>query len=171
MLMNPHFRRGVRDAVLGPLATFEMPCPMPPTDPNCIFCKIVRGEVPSLNIWETEEALAFLDIGPLAEGHLLVIPKSHYANLGDMPGSALSRMLELLPKLAGAVRKVTGATGHNILQNDGRVAGQAVDHVHFHIIPRREGDGLGYRWLAGQYKDDRGRTIQEDLLQTLKSEQ
>lgn len=144
---------------------------MPPTDPNCIFCKIVRGEVPSLNVWETEEALAFLDIGPLAEGHLLVIPKPHYANLGDIPGSALSRMLELLPKLAGAVRKVTGATGHNILQNDGRVAGQAVDHVHFHIIPRREGDGLGYRWLAGQYKDDRGRTIQEDLLQTLKAEQ
>lgn len=144
---------------------------MPPTDPNCIFCKIVRGEVPSLNVWETEEALAFLDIGPLAEGHLLVIPKPHYANLGDIPGSALSRMLELLPKLAGAVRKVTGATGHNILQNDGRVAGQVVDHVHFHIIPRREGDGLGYRWLAGQYKDDRGRTIQEDLLQTLKAEQ
>ena len=115
--------------------------------------------------------MAFLDIGTLAEGHLLVIPKPHYANLGDIPGSALSRMLELLPKLAGAVRKVTGATGHNILQNDGRVAGQAVDHVHFHIIPRREGDGLGYRWLAGQYKDDRGRTIQEDLLQPLKAEQ
>lgn len=101
----------------------------------------------------------FLDIGPLAEGHLLVIPKSHYANLGDMPGSALSRMLELLPKLAGAVRKVTGATGHNILQNDGRVAGQAVDHVHFHIIPRREGDGLGFRWNAGSYAGDEAESL------------
>lgn len=123
-----------------------------------------------MNVWETEEALAFLDIGPLAEGHLLVIPKPHYARLGDIPGAVLSRVVALLPKLAGAVREVTGATGHNILQNDGRVAGQAVDHVHFHIIPRREGDGLGYRWLAGEYAADRARTIQEQLLQALKSD-
>lgn len=123
-----------------------------------------------MNVWETDDALAFLDIGPLAEGHLLVIPKPHYARLGDIPGSALSRLVALLPKLAGAVREITGATGHNILQNDGGVAGQAVDHVHFHIIPRREGDGLGYRWLPGEYTADRARTIHKHLLQALKSD-
>ncbi len=143
---------------------------MPPTDPICIFCKIVGGEIPSMKVWETEDALAFLDVAPLAEGHLLVIPKPHYARLGDIPGSVLGGVLALLPMLAGAVGKVTGATGHNILQNDGRIAGQAVDHVHFHIIPRREGDGLGYRWLPGEYTTDRGRTIHRHLLQALKSD-
>ena len=123
-----------------------------------------------MSVLETEDALAFLDIGPLAEGHLLLIPKPHYARLVDLPESVLSRVVALLPKLAGAVRKVTGAAGHNILQNDGRVAGQVVDHVHFHIIPRREGDGLGYRWLPGEYTDDRARTIHQHFLQALKSE-
>ncbi len=142
---------------------------MPPADPNCVFCKIVSGEIPSMSVTETEYALSFLDVAPLAEGHLLVIPKRHYARLDEMPQEALGQLMRLLSPLARAVQKVTGAGGYNILQNNGGVAGQVVKHVHFHIIPRSQGDGLGYRWLAKEYQSGRGEQVRNQLLQALKS--
>ena len=121
-----------------------------PTE-SCIFCKIVAGEVPSSKVFEDERCLAFLDIGPLAPGHLLVIPKQHAVHLWDLDGESVAAITARLPRLARAVMGCTGAEGCNLLQNNGRASGQEVQHVHFHIIPRRTQDGLGYRWLPGTY--------------------
>ena len=137
--------------------------------PDCIFCKIIAGQVPSMSVLETKNAMAFMDIGPLAEAHLLVIPKRHYARLDEMPEHEVQDLTALLPRLARIVVKVTEAEGYNILQNNGQVAGQAVDHVHFHVIPRKDGDGLGYRWLAKQYEPGRAKEIHGQLLQALKA--
>ncbi len=137
--------------------------------PDCLFCKIIAGEVPSISVLETKSALAFMDIGPLAEAHLLVIPKRHYARLDEMPEHEVRCVTALLPRLARAVVKVTEAEGYNILQNNGQVAGQAVEHVHFHVIPRKKGDGLGYRWPAKNYEPGRADEIRGRLLQALKA--
>src|SRR5262245_26557110 len=105
-------------------------------EPNCVFCKIASGSIPSLKLLETDEALAFLDIGPLAHGHALIIPKKHYRDIRDAPPEVVASMASLLPRLSRAILAVTGATGLNILQNTGESSGQAVFHLHFHLIPR-----------------------------------
>jgi histidine triad (HIT) family protein len=123
--------------------------------PDCIFCKIVAGTIPSAKIYEDEHSLAFIDINPLAEGHTLLIPRQHYETLYEMPPELVANMSRLLPSLAAAVRSATNAQGLNILQNNGPCSGQVVMHVHFHLIPRISGDGLGYRWPAGKYPEGR----------------
>ena len=124
-------------------------------DANCVFCKIVAGEIPAAVVHEEEALLAFLDVAPLAEGHVLVIPREHYAHLVDLPGSVLTSIAVAVPKLGRALLKVSGAEGFNLLVNQGEAAGQVVPHVHYHLIPRRPGDGLGYRWNAGSYEAGR----------------
>lgn len=118
---------------------------------GCVFCGIADGSIPGFKVLDEQAVVAFLDINPLAEGHLLVIPRRHYERLDEMPGDELARLADQLPRLARAVVEATAAEGYNVLQNNGSCAGQAVGHVHFHIIPRVEADGLGYRWPAGQY--------------------
>ncbi len=137
------------------------------TEPDCVFCRIVAGQIPALKIAEDDTALAFLDIGPLAEGHVLVIPREHYARLEDMEPELVGRITGHLPRLAKAVLQATGASGYNVLQNNGKVSGQEVMHVHFHIIPRGAGDGLGYRWNATKYPPHRAEEIQRQLLAAL----
>ncbi len=138
-------------------------------DPNCIFCKIAAGEIPSLEIFADDDIHAFLDIDPLADGHLLIIPRAHYERLDEMPPEAVGRVTGHLPRLARAVTAATNAEGYNILQNNGAVSGQAVFHVHFHIIPRTGADGLGYRWNAGKYEAGRDVKLQQDILSALKT--
>lgn len=121
---------------------------------DCIFCKLVRGEIPSARVLETDRAVAFLDIGPLNPGHVLVVPREHYESLPDLPDDLAAATAALLPRLCRAVRDATGAEGLNVLVNTGRVAGQSVDHVHWHIIPRHSGDALRWRWPAGRYQGD-----------------
>ncbi len=139
------------------------------TDPSCVFCKIVAGQIPCLRVFEDDSTLAFLDIGPLAEGHLLVIPKQHYVRLDQMPVDNLLTVVRHLPRLAQAVMKATGAAAYNILENNGRESGQEVPHVHFHIIPRKAADGLGYRWNAGKYPPGRGEQVHQLVLNALQS--
>ena len=115
---------------------------------DCIFCKIVAGEIPSVRVWEDDDVIAFLDINPLTVGHTLVVPRAHVEQLTDLPGESAAALMRPVPALAAAIVAVTGAEGFNVLQNNGRCAGQAVGHVHVHIIPRRPDDGLGYRWPA-----------------------
>lgn len=122
---------------------------------DCIFCKIVAGKIPAQVVFDTEEAVAFLDVAPLADGHTLLIPKRHYHVLHDMPAAELRALTAHLPRLAAAVMNATGAEAYNVLQNNGRSAGQVVEHVHFHIIPRTASDDLGYRWNAKQYQEGR----------------
>lgn len=138
-------------------------------DSDCVFCKIAAGEIPSHNVLEIESALAFLDIGPLSDGHLLVIPRDHYERLEDMPAAAVGEICRLLPRLGQALVQVTKAAGYNVLQNNGRVAGQVVPHVHFHLIARSEGDGLGYRWHPKSYPQGRGEELRQQLRAALGS--
>jgi histidine triad (HIT) family protein len=119
-------------------------------DSNCIFCKIVQGQIPCHKLYEDEQVLAFLDIGPLSRGHCLVIPRTHAVTLDQLSDELAMACAKVLPRLSRALVKATGAPGWNVLQNNGQLAGQAVDHVHFHLIPRQENDGLGYRWPAGK---------------------
>jgi len=113
---------------------------------DTIFGKILRGEIPCHRVYEDDSVLAFLDVNPLAPGHTLVIPKEAVARvdqLSDASGAAIGRVL---PRIARAVMEATGATDYNILQNNGAAAHQAVFHVHFHIIPKVGGQGLGIGW-------------------------
>lgn len=98
-------------------------------DANCIFCKIIDGKIPSMKLAETDKVYAFLDIGPCSEGHSLVIPKYHAAKMHELPEDALQEILPIAKKVAIA----TGAAEYNILQNNGRLAHQVVDHVHCKI--------------------------------------
>jgi len=115
---------------------------------ECIFCKIVAGQIPCEKIYEDDNVLAFLDIGPLSEGHTLVIPKQHYTKIHECPGQLLAHLGSVLPKVAGAVFKGMTPDGYNVLCNNGRAAGQLVEHIHFHIIPRKSGDGVFTQWPA-----------------------
>ena len=137
-------------------------------DANCIFCKIASGQVPSARLLEDEVAFAFLDIGPLAEGHALLVPKDHYVTIDQMPPAAAADLLRHLPALAGAVKAAVGAEGVNILQNNGLVAHQVVQHVHFHIIPRRAGDEFHFNWPAGRYATGRTEELAEKIRQALR---
>ncbi|KAI9773465.1 MAG: Adenosine 5'-monophosphoramidase [Geoglossum simile] len=111
----------------------------------CSFCKIIKGDIPAFKLFESEKVLAFLDIQPLSRGHALVIPKFHGAKLTDIPDDQLVEILPVAKKLVLA----SGATNYNILQNNGRLAHQEVDHVHFHMIPKPNGqEGLGIGWPA-----------------------
>lgn len=130
-----------------------------PTDPECIFCKIVAGEIPCHKLYEDELVLAFLDIGPLSQGHALVIPKGHYETIDQVPLEVAAAMFQIVPALSRAIIQATGATSWNLLQNNGSAAGQAVGHVHLHIIPRLAGSsrdqatpgtGLPFQWPASE---------------------
>ena len=118
---------------------------------DCVFCKMVAGEIPVAKVYENETVLAFLDIGPVSDGHTLVIPKQHCRNVHECDPEILAQMGSCLGKIAGAVAEAMDADGYNVLCNNGRAASQVVEHVHFHIIPRRMGDGVFTQWPAYQY--------------------
>lgn len=113
---------------------------------DSIFSRIIRGEIPCQRIFENEHVLAFLDINPLSEGHTLVVPKRQCERLEDLPPEEAAAIARVLGPIARRVLVATAARDYNVLQNNGPTSGQEVPHVHFHIIPRRAGDGLGYRW-------------------------
>jgi len=109
---------------------------------DCIFCKIIKGEIPSAKVYEDDKVYAFLDIMPVNPGHTLVIPKKHSENIFDTDDGDLKAIAVALKKVSIAVKKGVKADGINIGQGNGRAAGQAVFHLHFHIMPRFENDGL-----------------------------
>ncbi len=112
---------------------------------DCIFCKIIRGELQCSKIYEDKEFLAFLDIHPINPGHTLIAPKIHCQNLFDFPRAEETDLMEFIKKVADAVVKATKADGFNLGLNNGKAAGQVVMHAHFHIIPRYSNDGL-HHW-------------------------
>ncbi|WP_428563302.1 MAG: HIT family protein [Solidesulfovibrio sp. DCME] len=121
--------------------------------PDCIFCKIVKGELPCAKVFETDHVLAFLDIAPVAPGHALVIPKAHHVNLFDLPEEAAVRLFAALSPVGAAIMAATGAAGLNVQINNNAAAGQVVFHAHAHLIPRHEGDGLRL-WSGHPYADN-----------------
>ncbi|MBU0472418.1 MAG: HIT family protein, partial [Nanoarchaeota archaeon] len=112
-------------------------------DDDCLFCKIVKGEISSAKVYEDDEFFAFLDIKPVNKGHTLVVPKHHCRNLLDFPKAEETDLMEFLKKVANAVVKAVGADGFNLGMNNEAAAGQVIFHAHFHIIPRFKNDNLG----------------------------
>jgi histidine triad (HIT) family protein len=112
-------------------------------DPNCIFCKIIAGKISARVIIQNEKAMALLDAFPLAAGHTLVIPKSHYAKVQQMSDQDAVAVFDMVWKLAGAVETASQVNASMIAIHNGSDAGQEVQHVHVHIVPRKTGDGAG----------------------------
>jgi histidine triad (HIT) family protein len=134
---------------------------------DCVFCKIATGQIPATKIFEDEIILAFLDIGPVSDGHTLVIPKQHSEKLDDCPVDQLAQISSRLGKIAKAVSVGMNSDGYNVLCNNGRAAGQLVKHLHFHIIPRRTGDGVFDRWPAYKYQEGKIEAIAAKIRKNL----
>ncbi len=109
---------------------------------NCIFCKILKNEIPSATVYEDDKFRAIMDIGPIAKGHVILLAKEHTANLLEADDELLSAALPAAKRVAKAVKKAVGCDGINVLQNNGEEAGQTVFHLHIHVIPRRKDDGV-----------------------------
>lgn len=109
---------------------------------DCIFCKIIAGDIPSTKVYEDDDVLAFMDISPAATGHTLLIPKQHVPYIWNASPEVAGRVGAMLPRLAGAVKTAVNADALNVFNLNGTAAGQTVFHIHFHIIPRHNDDGL-----------------------------
>lgn len=120
---------------------------------DCIFCQIVAGEIPAIKLFEDEHVLAFMDIGPVVKGHVLVIPKAHHNPLARTPDAVLAQVIAGVRVVAQALQEGLGADGVNVHQANGAVAGQVVPHLHFHVIPRFKHDGHHWNWTAHPYAD------------------
>lgn len=116
---------------------------------DCIFCKIANGDIPSNTIYEDDDFRAVLDMGPAAEGHALILPKDHAANLFELQDETASRVMVVAKNLAIKLKDKLGADGLNLVQNNGEVAGQTVMHFHLHLIPRYANDGQRIAWRPG----------------------
>ncbi len=136
-------------------------------DSDCIFCKIVAGEIPCTKVLEDDVALGFMDIGPVAEAHVLLIPKPHYETVDELPSDLAAGTLKHLPELVRAISAATGCEGLNVLQNNGAIAGQLVPHVHFHLIPRDIGGKFQFNWPAGKYPEGKMEQLAEKIRQNL----
>ncbi|TWT03359.1 HIT family protein [Planococcus sp. CPCC 101016] len=128
---------------------------------NCIFCKIVAGEIPSVKIYEDEFVFAFMDIMPLSKGHTLLIPKTHREFVYDLAPEEAANLFSVAPKIAKAINDTFQPEGMNLLNNNGAKAGQSVFHFHMHFIPRYgENDGFGAKWMTKE-KEFTSERIQE----------
>ncbi|MBI4177646.1 MAG: HIT family protein [Candidatus Aenigmarchaeota archaeon] len=136
-------------------------------DPNCIFCKIVAGEIPSKKIYEDETTIAFLDIYPANPGHTLVVAKDHFSTILGIPEDNLYNLSKVLKKVASSIRESMNAEGLNILQFNGSVAGQTIPHLHFHLIPRSKDDGLGFAWPHRQLPEEEMEATRKKLAEKM----
>ena len=115
-------------------------------DPDCVFCKIVAAEIPCFKVYEDEATLAFMDINPVGDGHVLVIPKAHFADVVAVSEDAIGAVAAAAREVARAVQAALAPSGLNLLQCNGEAAAQSVQHFHMHVIARRIDDGLKMNW-------------------------
>ncbi len=125
---------------------------------ECIFCKIIKGEIPSYKVYEDDKVLAFLDISPVNPGHTLLIPKEHYENTLETPVEILQHMTEVVKKIVPGILKAVDADSWNLGVNNGATAGQVVFHTHWHIMPRFANDGHGL-WKGKEYEEGKAEKI------------
>lgn len=130
---------------------------------STIFAKIIDGEIPCHKIYEDDHVLAFLDIGPLSDGHTLLIPKEPAVHLHELSDESAAALGRILPRLCRAVLSATGARAYNVLQNNGSAAHQVVMHVHFHIIAKFPDAGLGIGWNAGRLDEKRAHDLAQRM--------
>ena len=133
---------------------------------GCIFCKIVKGELPAYKIYEDENTISFLDIFPIHPGHALVVPKKHSVDIFDTDEETMKQMIAVAKKIAPAVMKGANADAINIGMNNREASGQEVPHAHMHVIPRYSADGLK-TWGKNLYKNDRHK---KELCEAIKKE-
>jgi histidine triad (HIT) family protein len=135
---------------------------------QCIFCKIISGDISAAKIYEDDKVFAFLDINPVNPGHTLVVPKEHYIVLPQLPDELAMHLIKVVKYLSGAIFEMTGAHGINIIQNNGAAAGQEVPHVHFHIIPRIQDDKSIGPWNRKKIDPEQIKKIAEEIGKNLK---
>jgi histidine triad (HIT) family protein len=129
---------------------------------DCIFCKIISGEIPAYKIYEDNDSLAFLDANPVCPGHTLVMPKKHFANFEEVTEEVLSAVMRTVKKVGRSVKDNLGVPGYNVYENNDAVAGQVIHHLHFHVIPRHEGDGLKL-WSGNKLATEDMEAVQNKL--------
>ena len=137
---------------------------------DCIFCKIVAGEIPAPKVYEDEKCLAFLSIDPANHGHTLLIPKTHYRNWFETPDDILEHLAVQLKKIGIAIKIATNADGINLITNLEKAAGQVVFHTHIHIIPRYENDGFK-PWSPKKFDEGEAEKIVQRIKEEIKKEE
>lgn len=135
---------------------------------NCIFCKIIAGEIPSATVYEDDDFKAIMDIGPAAKGHVIILSKRHMANIYEIEEQTASRALLVASKIARAQKEALGCDGVNILQNNEEAAGQTVFHLHIHVIPRFKNDGVTIPWKNLSYPDGEAAIFAEKIKAAIK---
>lgn len=136
-------------------------------DENCIFCKLANGDIPTATVYEDEYLRAIMDAAPANKGHIIILPKSHAANIYELEDEYVSRAFVLAKKLAVALKKLTGCDGVNILQNNGEAAGQTVFHFHVHVIPRFKNDDCTIVWKPTSYEDGEASEVGKKIAELL----
>lgn len=135
-------------------------------DNNCIFCKIANGEIPSKTLYEDEEFRVILDLAPATKGHALILPKSHYKNLYELPDETAAKVMKLAKKMATTMTEKLGCDGFNIVQNNNEVAGQTVFHFHMHLIPRYENDNQRISWNPLEMTQDELEAVKNQITES-----
>ena len=130
---------------------------------GCIFCKIIDVKIPSAKVYEDSNTVSFLDIMPANKGHCLIVPKSHYESLLEMPEEDLKNMISAAKKVAKALSLSIGSSSYNLVMNNGKEAGQVVNHAHMHIIPRFKDDRLRIKWSHKKYQGNEMKETQEKI--------
>lgn len=136
-------------------------------DENCIFCKLANGDIPTATVYEDEYLRAIMDAAPANKGHIIILPKSHAANIYELEDEYVSRAFVLAKKLAVALKELTGCDGVNILQNNGGAAGQTVFHFHVHVIPRFKNDDCTIVWKPTSYEDGEASEVAKKIAELL----
>lgn len=131
---------------------------------NCVFCNLANGIWDSATLYEDDDFRVILDLGPASKGHALILPKTHYANIYEIPEELAAKAIVLAKKMAGIMTEALGCDGFNIVQNNGEAAGQTVFHFHMHLIPRYKDDKAGFGWNTGELDEA---TKQEILTKVL----
>lgn len=130
---------------------------------NCVFCKIIAGEIPSSVLYEDEDLKVIMDIAPAAKGHAIILTKKHFTNLFELEDDVSRKVLPVARKVALAMKKELECDGINFLQNNGEAAGQSVFHIHFHLIPRYLNDNVKISWTPGKYEDGEAKELAERI--------
>lgn len=120
---------------------------------GCVFCKIIQGEIPSVEIYRDDLVMAFLDIAPINKGHILVIPIEHHTSASTLTEQVSGRLFKVASRLGVALKRAYNADGFNLHLADGTVAGQVVMHAHLHVIPRGVDDGFHWNWRQLSYEN------------------
>ena len=132
-------------------------------DENCIFCKLANGDIPTNTVYEDDYIRAIMDVSPANKGHIIILPKSHAANIFELEDCYIEKTFVLAKKIAIALEKLLNCDGVNILQNNGEAAGQTVFHFHVHVIPRYKADNCQITWSPGSYDEGEASELSKNI--------